>query len=183
MLQCTLLLNTTVLIDNNFSAVFCFLCCVNIRAWLITLTHIGVGGDICSCTGVRARCVCTCVLHVYHMHQCFVWSPVFCVQMCVSPQILVVVNSVCMCACFSYNMHAFSYSLCIWFCVSASISVWQAIDCVHFCVGVCNEQRIQVQRQKHPPWCGGGILAQTGHQMSEQCRNLLSGPVTLFFKF
>lgn len=47
-------------------------------------------------------------------------------------------------------------------------------------VWVCNEQKIQVQRQKRTPECSGGILAQTGHQMSKQCRNLLSGPVTLF---
>lgn len=48
---------------------------------------------------------------------------------------------------------------------------------------VCNEQKIQVQRQKHTPECSRGVLAHTGYQMSEQCRNLLSGPVTLFFLF
>lgn len=61
------------------------------------------------------------------------------------------------------------------------INVWHTIVCVYLCVGLDNEQRIQVQRQKHTPEYGRGILAQTGHQMSEQCRNLLSGPVTLFF--
>lgn len=49
-------------------------------------------------------------------------------------------------------------------------------------VWVCNEQRIQVQRQKASPECSRGILAQTGHQMSEQCENLLSRPVTLFLE-
>lgn len=72
-------------------------------------------------------------------------------------------------------------TICLYVCVSVYKNVWHAIVCVYLCVGVCNEQRIQVQRQKHTPECSGGILAQTGHQMSEQCRNLLSGPVTLFF--
>lgn len=66
-------------------------------------------------------------------------------------------------------------------CERVSISPWHAIVCVYIYEWVCNEQKIQVQRQKHTPECSRGILAHTGYQMSEERRNLLSGPVTHFF--
>ena len=65
------LLDTIISPDSSLSAVFCFLHCVcicvfaecslHLRVWLITPILRGVGGDICSCTGVRARCVCVFV--------------------------------------------------------------------------------------------------------------------------
>ncbi len=53
---------------------------LHLRAWLITLIHRGVGGDICSCTGVRARCVCVCMCVCVCVCVAYVPNaPVFCV--------------------------------------------------------------------------------------------------------
>lgn len=37
-------------------------CSLHLRVWLIRLILKGVGGDICSSAGVRARCVCSCYI-------------------------------------------------------------------------------------------------------------------------
>lgn len=105
-------LGTTILLDNNLSAVFCFLCCVcicvfaecslHLRVWLITPILRGVGGDICSCTGVKARCVRVCVCCMCSTRTC-------------SITMLEVANIVC----------------------TVSVSPRSACECVYMCMA-CN---------------------------------------------
>lgn len=58
------------------------------------------------------------------------------------------------------------------FCVCVSVSV-------RVCVGVM-KRRYRCSAKNTLVSATEGILAQRGHQMSEQCRNLPAGPVTLF---
>lgn len=122
---------------------------------LINYTNLrGAGVDICSLlVWEHALCACVCVSFV---------SVLKCVHAYVGLKKLFQLQ------------HADAARNCLCACV-------KLCACARVCVRV--EQEIQVERQRGPPECSGGILAQAGHQMSEQSRNLLSRPVTLFFLF
>lgn len=88
-------------------------CSLHLRAWLIRLILKGVGGDICSSAGVRARCVCSC----YICTACTSFMcDLRCVHACVQSQMLVEAISVCMRACFGYDSHAFYRDLFVCVC-------------------------------------------------------------------
>lgn len=108
---------------------------LHLRVWLITLILRGVGGDICSCTGVRARCVC--VKMCVYASVCCMCTPctsftcdLRCVCTYVQSQTLVMANAVCMYACFSYNLCVFSHK-------SLSVCVYKCMACSSWCVCVC----------------------------------------------
>lgn len=78
---------------------------LDLRVWLITLILRGVGGDICSCTGVRARCVgvyVACIPHTDFMCD-LRWVCAY-----VQSQKLVVANSVCL-----FQLHFTTTPVCV----------------------------------------------------------------------